>query len=94
MGFRFNRRIRILPGVHLNIGKTGISTSVGKRGASLTVGKRGTRATIGAPGTGLSYSAVSKKPTASSSSKSGAPVWVYVIAVLAVLWFIGFLVGN
>jgi hypothetical protein len=54
MSLRFRRRIRILPGVHLNISKSGISTSVGVRGASVTLGKRGTYLNAGIPGTGIS----------------------------------------
>ena len=55
MGLRFQKRIRVLPGVRVNVGLRGVSTSLGVRGASLTVGKRGTYANVGAPGTGLSY---------------------------------------
>jgi hypothetical protein len=55
MGFRFQRRITVLPGVRLNVGKTGTSVSIGQRGASMTMGKRGTDANVGLPGTGLSY---------------------------------------
>src|SRR5665213_4060288 len=56
MGLRFSRRVKLLPGVRLNFGKTGVSTSIGRRGAWLTFGGRGgTRATVGLPGTGLSY---------------------------------------
>ena len=55
MSFRFFRRIRIAPGITLNLSKTGVSMSVGPPGAKFTVGTRGTRATIGLPGTGLSY---------------------------------------
>ncbi|MFT8317028.1 MAG: DUF4236 domain-containing protein [Sporolactobacillus sp.] len=33
MGFRYNRRIKIAPGIHLNLGKRGHSWSFGKRGA-------------------------------------------------------------
>jgi len=56
MAFRFNKRIKVLPGVRLNIGKTGISTSIGPRGASVNIGKRGVRATASIPGTGISVS--------------------------------------
>ena len=56
MGFRFRRSIRVLPGVRLNISKSGVSASLGGRGATVNVGKRGTKATVGLPGTGLSYS--------------------------------------
>lgn len=55
MGLRFRRRVKIFPGCHLNISKSGVSTSFGVRGASVTVGQRGTHANLGIPGTGLSY---------------------------------------
>ena len=55
MGFRFWRRIRIAPGVTLNLSKSGGSLSFGPRGAKFTVGPRGKRATVGIPGTGLFY---------------------------------------
>ncbi|HDL90303.1 MAG TPA: DUF4236 domain-containing protein, partial [Thermodesulforhabdus norvegica] len=55
MGFRFWRRIKIAPGVTLNLSKSGGSLSFGPRGAKFTVGSRGKRATVGLPGTGLFY---------------------------------------
>jgi hypothetical protein len=55
VGFRFQRHIRILPGLRINLSKSGVSASVGGHGAWLTVGPRGSRATVGLPGTGLSY---------------------------------------
>ena len=74
MGFRFSRRIRILPGVRLNLSKSGVSTSIGGHGAWLTFGKRGTRATVGIPGTGLSYSTTTSiTSTTSSSSRPAVP---------------------
>lgn len=56
MGFRFQKRIKILPGVTINLSKSGVSTSVGPRGAKLNFGKKGSKATVGLPGTGASYS--------------------------------------
>jgi hypothetical protein len=55
MVFRFRRSFRLIPGIRLNLSKSGVSTSIGTRGAWLTIGRRGTRATVGIPGTGLSY---------------------------------------
>ena len=55
MGFRFRRSIRLLPGVKLNLSKSGVSVSLGGKGASFNIGPRGTRTTVGIPGTGLSY---------------------------------------
>lgn len=42
MAWSFRRRIKIIPGVHLNFSKSGITTSVGVKGASMTFGKSGT----------------------------------------------------
>src|SRR3546814_1328079 len=55
MGFRFSKRITLLPGVRMNISKSGASLSVGPRGASVTMGKRGVYGNVGIPGSGLSY---------------------------------------
>ncbi|QDF67101.1 DUF4236 domain-containing protein [Shewanella sp. SNU WT4] len=56
MGFKFRKRIKIAPGLHVNISQSGISTSIGKPGATLNIGKNGVKATVGIPGSGLSYS--------------------------------------
>lgn len=51
--WRFRRRIRIMPGVYINVSKSGISSSVGVRGANLTLGSKGTYLNTGIPGTGI-----------------------------------------
>jgi hypothetical protein len=53
MGFRFYRRVNIIPGVTLNLSKRNASVSLGPRGAKVTVGTAGSRATVGVPGTGM-----------------------------------------
>ncbi|WP_036886353.1 DUF4236 domain-containing protein [Segatella albensis] len=53
MGWRYRKRIKILPGIHINISKSGISTNVGIKGASVTFGPKGTYVNTGFPGTGL-----------------------------------------
>ncbi len=55
MGWRFQRRRRLLPGVTLNLGKRGTSVSVDPRGTKLTAGRRGLTATVSLLGTGLAY---------------------------------------
>jgi hypothetical protein len=55
MAFRFQKRISILPGVRINLSKSGVSTSLGPRGADVNVGPHGVTANAGIPGTGLSY---------------------------------------
>lgn len=37
MARNFRRRVKIIPGVHLNFSKRGISTSIGVSGANVTV---------------------------------------------------------
>jgi tetratricopeptide (TPR) repeat protein len=55
MGFRFFKRMNVLPGVTLNLSKSGGSFSVGPRGARLTMGPQGARVSLGIPGSGLYY---------------------------------------
>lgn len=56
MGSRFSKRIKIAPGVRVNVGLRGLtSVSVGGRGASVNFGKRGVHANVGTPISGLSY---------------------------------------
>lgn len=50
---RFWRRVKVAPGVTVNVSKGGLSASVGPAGAKTTVGARGVRQTLGVPGTGL-----------------------------------------
>lgn len=42
MAWSFRKRIKIIPGVHLNLSKSGISTSIGAKGANVTFRKSGT----------------------------------------------------
>ena len=53
MSWNFRKRVKVLPGVHLNFSKSGISTSIGPRGAKISVGKKGTYLNTSIPGTGL-----------------------------------------
>lgn len=50
---RFWRRLRVLPGVTVNVSKSGASLSLGPRGSKVTIGRKGVRRTVGLPGTGL-----------------------------------------
>jgi hypothetical protein len=71
MAFRLFRRIKIAPGITLNLSKSGLSASAGVRGARVTLGPRGVRRTVGVPGTGISYtdsSSTSPRPRRSRSS--------------------------
>ena len=54
MAFRFRKRIRVMPGIYLNLGKNGVSTTIGPRGANINIGKGGAYLNTGIPGTGFS----------------------------------------
>lgn len=81
---RFQRRICILPGFYLNLGKGGVSISVGPRGCKMTIGKHGIKGAVGIPGTGIRFetpyckmhgatfsSTESKPPHSSNSGPTG-----------------------
>jgi hypothetical protein len=55
MGFRFRKRIKLFPGLHLNISTRGYSISVGERGLTTNISRKVLRETVGLPGTGISY---------------------------------------
>jgi Protein of unknown function (DUF4236) len=92
VGLRFRRSVRLLPGVRLNISRSGVSASIGGRGATLNVGGRGIRTTVGIPGAGLSYSSFSRRaePRAASSARVSsttagtARLWINCILLFVI----------
>ncbi len=97
MGFRFRRSVRLLPGLRLNLSRSGVSASVGTRGAWLTFGRNGTRTTVGLPGTGISYTTTS---SSSEHQNAVAPParaqgrWLVVLVImLAIAAGVGWLIG-
>ena len=103
MGFRFFRRIRVLPGVTLNLSRRGLSTSVGVRGAHVTVGHGKVRETAGLPGTGMFYTTTQDTRQAhteaageAQASADALPRWTFgrVVRWLALaflgLWLVAF----
>ena len=42
MAWQYRKRIKIAPGINLNVSKGGVSTTIGTRGATITTGKNGT----------------------------------------------------
>ena len=61
MPYRLFRRVRIAPGVSLNLSKRGASVSLGGRGAHYTIGHGRRRTTVGVPGTGMSWTTYSHR---------------------------------
>lgn len=79
MGTRFRKRIKIAPGVHLNISKTGISTSLGPRGATVNVRGQRVRSSVGIPGSGLSYT--------EETTGSALPAIIKIALILLVIGY-------
>jgi hypothetical protein len=97
MGLRFHRTVRLLPGLRLNLSKSGVSASVGTRGAWFTFGRNGTRTTVGLPGTGISYTTTS--PASEHQDAVAAPSrapgrWLIILVILlAIAAGVGWLIG-
>jgi hypothetical protein len=90
MGFRFYRRKRLLPGVTLNLSRSGPSISLGVRGAKVTVGPKGNRATVGLPGTGLFYTEHTKSSFPPQPEQKNRHLVLFLIIVLFLI-FIAFM---
>ena len=61
--FRLLRRKQLMPGVRLNVSKSGPSLSLGVRGVHVTLGRRGVTRTVGVPGTGFFFTSGSGRHT-------------------------------
>ena len=73
MSLRFWRRVRVAPGVTMNLSKRGGSLSFGPRGAKYTMGTSGQRGTVSLPGTGLFYTVRGGAGSGGSRRWSAAP---------------------
>lgn len=53
MAWKFRRRVKVFPGVTLNLSRQGVSTTVGPRGLNVNFNRNGTYLNTGLPGTGI-----------------------------------------
>lgn len=53
MAWKYRKRIKIAPGVTINVSRKGVSTTIGPKGASVNIGENGTYLNTGIPGTGI-----------------------------------------
>ena len=85
MGLRFRKRVKIIPGLWLNLSKSGISTSVGRKGLTVNLKNDKAKTTAGIPGTGLSYSETTTGNSAESAqARSPVSIWFWVLLVVIV----------
>ena len=89
MGLRVWRRIRVAPGLTLNVSRRGASLSAGGRGHWLTAGRRGLRGTVGIPGTGIWYTS-RLHPRSAAPAKVGPAFGclAYLVVFLIVYWLL------
>ena len=73
MAWSFRKRIKVAPGVNINVSKSGVSTSVGPKGAKINVGPKGTKLYTSIPGTGIYYRGTLSKSANKESSSSATP---------------------
>ncbi|WP_163406950.1 DUF4236 domain-containing protein [Flavobacterium ajazii] len=71
MAWSFRKRIKIIPGVHLNVSKSGISTSIGIRGANMTFGNSGSYLNTSIPALGIN----NRQRLYSSNSNSNPEIY-------------------
>lgn len=95
MGWRFQKRVRVIPGITLNFSRKGVSTSIGGRGARVTLGHGKTRSTVGIPGTGISHTTITSNKRRARSrqqvnpqSAPGRPVFLWFFWLLFCLWLL------
>jgi len=68
---RFSRRIRIAPGIQLNLGLRGAGLSVGPRGLHVGLNRQGMYASAGIPGIGIYAVHHIRKPGEAQASVEG-----------------------
>lgn len=105
MAWKYRKRIKIAPGVTINVSRSGVSTTIGPKGARVNIGKNGTYLNTGIPGTGIydrhkigsgtsrRSSAMSTQSTSGGGNTSGYDnsgiYWFIGIAVVTMLVIYG-----
>ncbi len=85
---RYQRRFRLVPGVALNLSRTGTSWSLGPRGAHLTFARgRRSQVNVGLPGTGIRYVAFGDRPAAHEPERDNEGCLVRGCAPAALIAF-------
>lgn len=95
MAWRFQKRIKIAPGLRLNISKSAISLTGGVKGASVNAGKNGSYLNLGVPGSGFSTrtrlggktkrkaKAATDTPDAEAQDEPGLGTYVVILSIFA-----------
>jgi AAA+ superfamily predicted ATPase len=87
MDWNYRKRIKIAPGVRLNISKKGVSSTFGVRGTSINVGQNCAYLNTGIPGTGIYsrrkiVSSNSQNPQSNKSNYNGCGITTLIFLAL------------
>jgi hypothetical protein len=55
MGWRFRQSFKVIPGLRLNLSRSGLSATIGGAPFTVNIGPHGVTGTESLPGTGISY---------------------------------------
>ncbi|AII10611.1 MULTISPECIES: DUF4236 domain-containing protein [Rhodococcus] len=74
MGFRIRKSIQIVPGVRMNVSRSGIGYSVGGKGVRVTKHANGrVSRTVSIPGTGISHQQTLRRSTSTQRPRAAQP---------------------
>lgn len=86
MAIRFRKSFTIVPGLRINVSKTGVSTSIGPKGATVNLRKGKRRLTTGIPGSGLSQT---HSLTPKSQARGTSPAaWIALVCALGLIVYV------
>ena len=93
VSLRFRRRVRLFPGVCLNLGLHGAGLSVGPRGFHVGMNRRGMYTSAGIPGTGIYAvhhfrSSPEEHPMVAGDARGVALGILAAGSILAMLWLL------
>lgn len=107
MGVRYRKRVKVAPGVYLNLSKSGVSTTLkAGKGVSVSMGKNGTYLNTGIHGTGLysrqKISGTTMKnmrrsvanPKQESNTGCWYSLWVLLVFVMIGVFIIGLIITD
>lgn len=83
MSWRFRKSFSVIPGLRLNLSKSGLSATVGGAPFSLNVSQRGLYGTASLPGSGLSYRTRLDHPVVPASNQASPDILPHESAPLA-----------
>jgi len=89
MVLRFYRRVSLIPGLRVNLSRSGASLSIGHRGLWYTIGHHRRRVTVGLPGTGLYWTEKIPEHAAPPHAGNQAAFVLALFALAGIFYLLG-----